>query len=106
MPALFAWLASAVAGARGFVLFIAGRKAAFAGLYIAAYIVIVVALAVAINGGLSSVANSAPSHSLLMAGLSLVPSNASFLIAQISAAYAASWLYKFHTIVLNLKVKA
>lgn len=106
MPALFAWLASAVAGARGFVLFIAGRKAAFAGLYIAAYIAIVIAFTVGINGALSFAANSAPSHSLLAAGLSLVPSNASFLIAQISAAYAASWLYRFHLVVLHLKVKA
>ena len=86
--------------------YIAGRKALFAAAYIAAYIAMVVIFATATNGLLSSVANSAPSHSLLQAGLSLVPSNASFLMAQIGAAYLAAWTYRFHIQVLKLKVKA
>ena len=86
--------------------YIAGRKTLFAAAYIAAYILLVGVFATAINGLLSSVANTAPSHSLLQAGLSLVPSNASFLMAQIGAAYLAAWTYRFHIHVLKLKLQA
>lgn len=86
--------------------YIAGRKTLFASAYIVAYVLLVVAFASGINGLLSSVANTAPSHSMLQAGLSLVPSNAGFLMGQIGAAHLAAWTYRFHIQVLKLKVEA
>jgi hypothetical protein len=82
------------------------RKLMFATAYVAAYIALVVVFATSINGLLSNVANSVPSHSLLQAGLSLVPANSGFLLAQISAAYLASWIYSFHLNVLKIKVNS
>lgn len=61
--------------------------------FLATYAVIVVAFIALLNGLLARLVTSAPSGTLIRAGLDLMPSNTGVCIGIIGAAYAARWVF-------------
>jgi len=88
-----------------FTIFLA-RKAAFSIAYIAVFLAITAVFIAVITGLLSSITTSIPTDSMLMAGLSLLPSNTATCIGIISTAHTAAFVFRMKEKLLMLKVNA
>ncbi|WP_440877630.1 hypothetical protein [Thalassotalea sp. PLHSN55] len=106
MGVIVTFFTTMFSGVTGLIGLFLARKATFSLAYIGIYIVLSGLFIATISSLLGGISASAPSNSLLSAGLSLLPSNAAQCVGVISAAHVASYIFVMKNKLLNLKVKA
>jgi len=106
MGVIAAFIGTMFSGITGLFTIFLARKAAFSIAYIAVFLAISAVFIAVIQGLLSSVVTSVPSNSMLLAGLSLLPSNTATCIGIISTAHTAAFVFKMKEKLLALKVGA
>jgi len=92
MGALFAALGTFISSLIAKLVPLLSKKAMVVA-FLASYAALVVAFILTLNGLLASAVSSAPSGSLLRAGLELMPTNTGACIAIAGSAYAARWVF-------------
>jgi hypothetical protein len=106
MGVIAAFLGTVFSGISGIFAIFLARKATFSLAYIAVYLVILGTFIAVITGLLSSIVSAVPSNSLLLAGISLLPSNTGTCLGLIGTAHTAAFAYKFKDKLLSFKVNA
>lgn len=106
MGVIAAFIGTVFSGFTGLITVFLARKAVFSLAYIAVFLAIVAVFVAVIQGLLSGLVSSVPSNSMVIAGLSLLPSNTSTCIGVISTAHTAAFVFKFKEKLLSFKVNA
>jgi hypothetical protein len=104
VPAFIAFIVSAITSVFSYFVKTYGRKLTVGVLFIAAYISILTLLVTTLNSEFSKLAASLPNDSFLLAGLSLVPSNAITCCLVIIGVRSAGMFYALSTNVLKIKL--
>ena len=106
MGVIAAFIGTVFSGITGLITVFLARKAAFSLAYIAVFLAITAIFVAVITGLLGGLTSAVPSNGMIIAGLSLLPSNTPTCIGIISAAHTAAFVFKMKEKLLSFKVNA